>query len=281
MALLALCLAIFSATFTPLKLGDHLLSMGNPEEAITEYKRFIFFSDSPEEIKLGMMRISEAYRRMGRWDLAADALHDAIPFMRDRSEIAVARIRSALDMICAGGYSSAKFDLLEVLNSDADRSLKIRARFLLGVTGIYEGKRSQSAGDLIPSLREMGVDEGDISKLNRLLLTPPAGRRSPKTAAMLSTILPGAGQIYAGHLKDGINAFLLNGAILLWAWRELKSKDLKDGLLILTLILPRYYLGNIRKSRRLAESRNAQLELERSRRILEEIKGILEGEVSR
>jgi len=255
--------------------------MGNPEEAITEYKRFIFFSSSAEEIKLGMMRIGEAYRHMGRWDLAADAVHDAILLMRDRSEIATARIRSALDMICAGDYSSAKFDLLEVLNSDVDRSIKIRARFLLGVAEIYEGKRVESAGDLIPSLRGMGVDERDISKLNRLLLTPPAGRRSPKAAALLSAFLPGAGQIYAGCWRDGINALLLNGAIALWAWREFKSRDISDGLLILILVLPRYYLGNIRKSRRLAESRNADLELRRSREILKELKRVLGRETSR
>ena len=73
----------------------------------------------------------------------------------------------------------------------------------------------------------------------------------------------------------------MNGAIALWAWREFKSRDISDGLLILTLVLPRYYLGNIRKSRRLAESRNADLELRRSREILKELKRVLGRETSR
>jgi hypothetical protein len=249
--------------------------MGNHEEAITEYKRFIFFADSPDDVKLGMLRLSEAYRRTKRWDLAAETLHNAIPLMEDESEVAEARIKSALDMICAGEYSSAKLELIEVAEDDVNRSSRIRARFLLGVSEIYENRWENARKELIPSLREMGIDGRSVSKIDRLLAVPPPGRRSPKIASFLSVILPGSGQIYAGDWKSGINAFILNGLILLWAGSEIRSGDLSDGLMVLTLILPRYYLGNIRRSREIVESRNRRADLRKASFILQELNRLL------
>lgn len=69
-------------------------------------------------------------------------------------------------------------------------------------------------------------------------------RKKSETLAVCLSIIPGLGQTYAGDWKDGLNAFILNGALFgVSAWSIL-SGDYLTFILIEMDPLFRYYRGN-------------------------------------
>jgi hypothetical protein len=68
--------------------------------------------------------------------------------------------------------------------------------------------------------------------------------RSPFVAGVLSGVLPGAGHIYAGAYKDGILAFLVNGALIGGAYEAFDKEVYVAGGLV-SLVGLGFYSGNI------------------------------------
>ena len=71
-------------------------------------------------------------------------------------------------------------------------------------------------------------------------------RKSPFLGALYSTLLPGAGKVYAGRLGEGIASFLAVGALGLATWDHAR----KDGIshwttLALGSLCAYFYIGNI------------------------------------
>jgi hypothetical protein len=242
--------------FSPLDLGDHLYQEGSYEEAITEYERSIFFADSTDDVRLGLERISRTYREMGEWHLSADRLLDTLAFRKEPNGSARTRIAVGLDLVRAGESDSANYQFRRVVQGQASKEIRTRARLLMGIVDIHEHRWESARANLMPSLKDAGLLDRSIHRIEKRLMVPVSGTKSPKLAAILSAVLPGLGQIYAGEWRSGINAFVLNGLIVLWAIREMRSGDLGDGVLILSFIFPRYYQGNIRNSVVMAKKRS-------------------------
>jgi len=68
--------------------------------------------------------------------------------------------------------------------------------------------------------------------------------KSPVFAGLLSAILPGAGHVYAGAYKDGLLAFVVNGALIGGAYEAFDKKVYVAGG-IASLVGIGFYSGNI------------------------------------
>nr|MBC8555805.1 hypothetical protein [Candidatus Brocadiales bacterium] len=79
--------------------------------------------------------------------------------------------------------------------------------------------------------------------------------KSPEIASWISTFRPGAGQVYAGDIKDGVNAFLLNAAFFYTGWSFIANGAWYE-LVTTAMIGQRYYLGNRYRARLIAEKNN-------------------------
>ena len=79
--------------------------------------------------------------------------------------------------------------------------------------------------------------------------------KSPTAAALLSAVLPGAGQAYAGSWQAAGIAFVLN-AVLIGATVELADHELYLGAATTGLAASVFYVGNILNAADLAERRN-------------------------
>ena len=83
---------------------------------------------------------------------------------------------------------------------------------------------------------------------NRKLNNP-----NPKTALVLSIIFPGAGQIYAGDVKDGINSLLLTSFIAVVAVYVAFEYQPLDAISIVPWFM-RFYQGGIFNAKKIAET---------------------------
>lgn len=85
--------------------------------------------------------------------------------------------------------------------------------------------------------------------------------KSPGTAALLSTIIPGLGKIYAGEVGDGITAFLFTGVLSFLAYDNFKANhDFRAWLF--TSLAAWFYGGNIYGSAAAVQNYNAGIKFD-------------------
>jgi len=82
--------------------------------------------------------------------------------------------------------------------------------------------------------------------------------RSPLVAGILSAILPGAGYVYTGQLKEGASAFLINGLLGIGIYELFRNGNTGSGVLT-SLVAAPFYFGNIIGSANSAAIENNKL----------------------
>lgn len=80
-------------------------------------------------------------------------------------------------------------------------------------------------------------------------------RFNPRTAKVLSIIVPGLGQVWAGDYRDGINSFLLVSGLLSASVAMAATISTLDAVIIVAPWFQRYYMGGYQKSYEIAVKR--------------------------
>ena len=243
----------FTATAkeSPLSLGKHLFAQGNHDAAITEYKRFLYFHPEDERISKVYYNIGLAYRAQALWTEAVTSLRMAIDLATDNEAKSEYQLELAVTLIAAQDYDLAHLELIKVTMRTPPTQLYQRSLFLQAVAYIYQFRWE----DARESLRNYTTDE----RLDALLdVATDMPLKSAKIARVLSTVFPGAGQVYAGNWRDGLNALLLNGALGFVAIDAVLDGYYMDAGLWGVFIFWRYYRGNTFHAGQAAEQFNQQ-----------------------
>jgi hypothetical protein len=119
---------------------------------------------------------------------------------------------------------------------------------LLGYTFLSDN-RLYSARDVFKSINDSVI----VDEIDKHLSIP---QKSPRKAALLSVICPGAGEIYGGNTKLGIQDFLLNLGSGFLLYNAMKKKKYVDAALIFSLVFNRFYVGSIHNAQRSAQETN-------------------------
>ena len=225
-----------------LKLADWMLKSGSYDEAITEYKRFIFFNPESDHIGYAQYRMGLAYRAVHNWQEAVDVFKASISAAGDSKTADERRIVLATTLIASGNYSLARLELLKVLN----QPLRFKSLYFDGIASLYmfDWDASQEAFSRFYSEH---ADTNRTREIDSILLKTRQSYRSAELARSLSTILPGLGQVYAGNWRDGLNALVLNGIFAGFIANAIHRRDYKDAAFISYISL-RYYIGNRRRA---------------------------------
>lgn len=242
----------------PLSLGRHLAAQGNYDAAITEYKRFLFFH--PDDSRVGEVyyNIGLAYKAQGLWTEAVTALRTAIYLAINNETKSEYQLALAVTLIATKNYDLAQLELIKVVLRKPSLPLFRRALFLQAVAYIYQFRWEEARS----VLQDYTTDER-LDALFAAALNMP--QKSIKVAKVLSTILPGAGHVYTGDWRDGLNALLLNGALGFLAIDAVLDEHYTDAALWGGFIFLRYYRGNTFRAGAAAE----QFNLRESRRTAE------------
>ena len=253
----------------PLALGKRLFTQGNYDAAITEYKRFLFFHPDDERIGEVYHNIGLAYRGHGLWAEAITALRIAIHHATDDESKSEYQLTLAVTLIATQDYDLAQLELIKVTLRSPSALLYRRALFLRAVAYIYQFRWAEAR----EVLKNWGTDERLDLLFDEAVSVP---QKSVKVARMLSTILPGAGQVYAGNWRGGINALLLNSALGFLTVDAVLDRYYSDALLWGGLVFWRYYRGNTFRAGEAAAHFNQQRTQQAAEAILQRLQEVVD-----
>ena len=207
---------------TSVAFGDALLHDGDPFNALTAYRLALFLSpDRPDAPEL-RFRVALCYELGDRFDAATASWLDLAGRHSDWSTQAT--YRAAMTLLEGGHFDEAQLYLDEVASEGTGTPWAERAAFMKGEAAMEAGRSDQAnaalesfktafpASELLP--RAVAADR---------VLDQHVRHVSPALAATMSTVLPGSGQIYAGHTGDGVMAFIANGTLGYWSYALLRQ----------------------------------------------------------
>lgn len=248
-----------------LALADSLYFCGNYYDAITEYRRYLFFDG--RKAGYAWYRIGLSYRNMGEFERASDAFRKARMHALTVDERERYRVEEALVLMAQGRLEPAQVLLLQASAFCLDPSTRRRAWCLLGVSHICRFNWEEAERCLSNCL---SPEDPRWGKIGALLEEGRALRqKSPGKAKLLSTFVPGLGQAYAGDLVAGLNALALNLLTsYLWVRPLIEGRYLDAGFWFTFLFL-RYYRGNRFRAEMIVRERNLKLRRKLAEEMLE------------
>lgn len=243
---------------TPLSLGSHFFKLGNFDAAITEYKRFLFFHPDDPRTTETFRNIGIAYREQGHWGEAVAAMHAAVQHASNPEEKSDYQLELAVILIANQNYDLGRLELIKARMRNPSAPVHRRALFLEAVAFIYQFQWEKA--------REVLRNYTTDVKLETLLENAVnAPQKSARLAKVLSAIIPGAGQVYVGDWRNGLNALTLNGVLGYLTVDAVLARHYVDAALWGGAVFSRYYRGNIFR----ADEAVTQFNTQQSRRVSE------------
>lgn len=240
------------AKASPLALADHYVKLKNYDAAITEYKRFLFFQPDDDRVPEIYHRIGIVQRNLGLLREAIDSIRQAVIRTPDKEQKSEYQIDLAVTLIVNKDYDLARLELIKVFIRNPSETLHNRTLLLQGVTYTYQF-RWEEAQEI---LKNYSQDE----KLDELFQkTDNLPYKSKLVAKILSGILPGSGQIYAGNWKSGLNALVLNSAFGYVTVDSILDQNYVDAIMWTYFIFQRYYQGNLYRAGRAVDEYNDEV----------------------
>jgi tetratricopeptide (TPR) repeat protein len=246
------------------KLGHKLYQEGNFSAAEEVLKRVLFFDkDDNYGPKVNLVYANSLYKA-GKYN-EANYYYDLAYFSADELVKNDILLQKTSCYLLLQNYSYARvelFNLTEGLTIDQSK-LKV---FYTALLEFAEGNylASQSAFNHIVedslAISELFIKNKKIDKLK------------PKTAKVLSIILPGLGQIYAGDWKSGINSLILTGGLLYLGVNSGIKNSFLDAAIGVLPWFQRYYTGGFKRAEKIAEAKI----LERRHAVFNEILELVE-----
>ena len=197
-------------------LGNSFFTEGDYYRAITEYKRLVFLFPQSERLPEALYQIGMAYYHGEDYASAANSFANvrqtyAAPFFSD------AAFYEGLSYGKLGRHDDAALAFKRSRLFDETHPTAANAQLGLSLNSIAQDKISTCRDELSDFLISYPEDEripavrGAFTLLDEYESKP---RKSPLLAGTLSTLLPGSGQVYAEHYKDGMMAFIVNSLFI-------------------------------------------------------------------
>ncbi len=229
-----------------LKFADHLFCQADYLRAVNEYQRFLSHQKN-DTIKF---KIALANSRMKNFDAGETGFEELFSNSNfsDEAKFEFLKLK----------FINNKFDDLQNLYNKLhfDELKNISAKLFYLSYLAEENSNLPNENIFINSF-----DEDEITLIKNFYKRKKEPNYKSKTkAALLSTILPGAGKIYAKDYGDGITAFLLNGILAYISYDNFKA-DHKFRGWFWGSMAALFYAGNIYGSAASANIYNAKIDV--------------------
>ena len=217
---LFLCLSfpVHSQNFNADKLlgfAQSLFREGDYLNAVHEYQRYLYLYPGTTQADFVQLHIAAAYQNMGRLDAAIEAYQSLIQNYPQSPFIARAQSNVAQCQLLGGNQATSITSLRQFLSDYPESGLAPRAQFIIAT--IYMDKKDWTAAAQEWQQVQTKYSQTPFAEMSDQLIriarqAESLPRRSPSTAGLLSTFLPGLGQIYSGHYSEGMSSLLVVGA---------------------------------------------------------------------
>jgi tetratricopeptide (TPR) repeat protein len=255
-----------------LMLGDRFFDSGAYESAITEYKRVLFFDSEGRYTSSVHGKIAACYQAQKRWPEALLHLRQSIQTASSLQQIEDREFALIATLLASGKDSEAELHLLRLREfSEIDSR---RVSLYLCATYVYRGQWKPARQEL-----ERAFPGRSSDRLNTLLAeAEQARKKSPRAAVLLSTVVPGSGQLYAGDGWDALNALAVNAGLAALIFTAMKHEYYLEGVLLFLYPFRRYYLGNRDNARLAVERENHTIDRRFQEQIMAELSALLAAE---
>jgi tetratricopeptide (TPR) repeat protein len=221
------------------------MQKGHWEQAIEEFRRFCFFHPEHPLVPEASFAMGLCYEQGGRFPEAIETYRRVASRYTDDPVGREALYRVGEASYRAERFEEARTAMERFVAARPQDPWRWKARYR-GAWASLHGHAFVVARDEFSSLaseenpyREPAQQMSEGIKEIRGL-----PYRSPALAGLLSGLLPGSGHLYAGAPKDGLLAFLVNGALIaasVGAW----DQQVYGVAGVVSVVALTFYLGNI------------------------------------
>ena len=213
---LVMCLALPVSGFSQnavdrLDFAESLMADKDFFRAITEYKRISFYS-SDEEVKRNCAyTIALAYLQSNHFSLSLAYLDALVNLSHVPEKLLLkANLLYGINFYCLHEPVLARNYFDKSVNADTSGMPEL----FLGLLSAEDSEWQEASGFFQAAADKAGTTGYGLLALELskdILAGETLDSRSPFLAGVFSAVLPGSGQVYTGHLFDGLNAFTMVG----------------------------------------------------------------------
>ena len=217
-------------------------------DAITEFKRLLFFDNTGNYNYTANSMIGSSYKQGARF---SDAIrHFTLAEINARNEEDLYNSRISIIRVNILRRSTVRaLKLLDSLKADKRFKNKIDdINFWRGWAYIFADDWKSAANTF--------AEIDSTHELKQLADNIDDELYSVSFAKTISYIIPGAGQIYTGEYISGLLSLAWN---VLWGYLTIKSfidERIFDGIIIANFLWLRFYRGNFQNAEKFAEEKN-------------------------
>jgi TolA-binding protein len=194
--------------------AQSLYTAGEYYRAIGEFQRFLFFQPEHPLASEALLTIGMAFFCGERWLQAFEMFRRVTGVTPDAAIRAEATLWMAETRARGGDQEEAMRLYRELLRQYPGSVVAERAAYLFGWSYLQQ-RRWSEAREAFAQVDTKSLYRESAERLAATLNSPPElPHRSPTIARILSTVLPGAGQIYTGNTLDGLIGLGLHGAMI-------------------------------------------------------------------
>lgn len=228
-----------------LSIAESLYEQKDYFNAITEFERYLFFNPSASQQRKIKYKLAYSYFYCNE-TLKSENILQALLSEQDSLSPKAQQLLAQI-YLDTKRYFRAKIELNDLLFT-ADYHNKTKIYRALGYIALLEHD-PQTALEYFT----LAQDSWLITKTRHILRLP---HKNVSLAQMLSTFIPGSGEIYARRYGWGILSFLINSAAIYGTIHSIKNKQYLDAALIFTIFFTRFYNGSRNNARDFAISYN-------------------------
>jgi len=226
---------------------------GNYDIAIKSLKRIQFFDDQNNFPGLYKI-IAECYYQQANYENAYYYYDLASIQAENDSLLPEIVARKVTCRLFGHQYQEALIDLLS-FNSNLNTFQQQQFDMLFGITYFYLGDYNESKRYFLKStdslqIQQIGNLNDDFRHLRKI-----EKRYNPKTSRVMSIIIPGSGQMWAGDYRSGLNSILLISGLLSATAALSGTLSIVDSFVIIAPWFQRYYMGGYQKAYEIAKAR--------------------------
>ena len=250
-----------------LEIASEMQQNGNYEGAIRIYKRILFFDQSPQQKLSANLKLADCHTAMGNIDAALTNLNLAY-YLTESSELQIdIQFRQITLMLLNQRFLNAQEELF-LIEQDLDSAYADQFYLYQGIA--WFGLASY---DSARTYFHKFIGIGNTSTHQKLDEVFQQTRRikaiNPRKAQLMSTIIPGLGQFYAGDIKNGLNSLLLTSGLMVLGIHLALLTTPFDALLAVGPWFARYYQGGRKRAKTIAEKKKKQRKAQLYQQVLD------------
>lgn len=191
--------------------AQSLFQEGDYLNAVHEYQRYLFLYPNTAQADFVQLHIAAAYQNVGRLNAAIEAYQSLIQNYPQSPFVERARSNIAQCQLLNGDQAASITSLRQFLSDYPGSGLAPRARFIIAT--IYMDRKDWTAAAQEWNQVRTTYSQTPFAEMSNQLIrmaqqAESLPRRSPIATGLLSTFLPGLGQVYSGRYSAGVYSLL-------------------------------------------------------------------------